>query len=115
MKKLIIAIAVAAAAILASSCTTVSNITVANSAVVDQANFTVVGPVSTTVKASYVFGIGGNKAKAAVEDAVIELTKKLGPNQGLAYITVVESNKVPLLPFVITKTFKVSGVIVQYQ
>lgn len=50
-----------------------------------------------------------------VEDAVIELTKKLGPNQGLAYITVVESNKVPLLPFVITKTFKVSGVIVQYQ
>jgi hypothetical protein len=27
----------------------------------------------------------------------------------------VESNKVPLLPFVITKTFKVSGVIVQYQ
>jgi len=115
MKKLFIIIAVALCALFVSSCSTVSNIQVTPSAVLDKANFHVVNTVSQDVSATYILGIGGGAKKAALEKAVAEMASKLGPNQALAYINVVESTKIPvLLPIYWTKTFKISAVVIQY-
>lgn len=114
MKKLLLILSVALGALLCSSCATTSFLNTTPSAVINQANFHVVGPIQKEISCKYIFGFGGEEKKLAMENAILEMTEELGPNQALAYINTVESYKVPIFPIVITNTTTISAVIIEY-
>ena len=114
MKKLFLILAVALGALLCNSCATTSFLETTPSAVISQANFHVVGPIQKEISCKYIFGFGGKEKKIAMENAIIEMSEELGPNQALAYINSVESYKVPVIPVVITNTTTISAVIIEY-
>ncbi len=100
--------------LLCSSCATSSRLSVANSATISQANFRIVRPISREYTAQYFFGIGGFKKATKLQAAIDDMTKELGPNQALAYINVVESNFIPLIPIIMSQTTHVSAEIIEY-
>ena len=114
MKKLLLILSVALGALLCGSCATTSFLNTTPSAVINQANFHVVGPIQKEISCKYIFGFGGEEKKLAMENAILEMTEELGPNQALAYINTVESYKVPIFPIVITNTTTISAVIIEY-
>lgn len=98
-----------------SSCATTSHLSVANSATITEANFHMVRPIQKEYTATYLIGFGGGAKARHLKDAITDMTRSLQPNQALAYINVVESNRIPiLLPVIITQTTTVSAVIIEY-
>lgn len=101
MKKTLLKIFVAVAAVFAlASCGVSSHLTTnANlnqtEVVLSQKNFHVVKNVEANTSATYVFGIGGLGKKALKDNAVAELTKKanLTGSQALVNVTVKSSSK----------------------
>jgi len=87
---------------------------VANSASISQANFHIVGPIQREYTATYILIFGGGSKKAALEHAIADMTRQLKPNQALAYINVVESSKIPIIPIIHTQTTHISATIIEY-
>lgn len=108
-------IVLALSAIFFSSCATTSHLTVANSATITEANFHMVRPIQKEFTATYIIGFGGSAKARRLKSAVAEMTKTLQPNQALAYINVVESNRIPIIfPIIITQTTTVSAIVIEY-
>lgn len=114
MKKLIFAVLMVLATLILSSCATTSHLSVANSATISEANFHIVGSIEREYTATYFLGMGGSAKEQAVQQAISSMVKTLEPNQALAYINVVESNWVPILPIIVTQTTHISATIIQY-
>lgn len=114
MRRSIIIILALLCTLLVSGCMTLSNLSVANSATISEANFHVVRPIEKEFTATYIICFGGEAKRKAVEKAVLEMTEELQPNQALAYINVVESNWIPIIPIVFKQTTHVSAVIIEY-
>ena len=112
-------IIIACSAILLSSCGATnylsSNMNLNNTAVVlSQANFRVVGTVSSAVSSTNVFGIGGLSRRALRENAIAELTKKanLTGSQALVNVSVHTSSKTIL--FIGNTRFTAQGTIIEF-
>ena len=114
MKKVLLSAAALLTLLFVSSCATTSHLTVANSATISEANFHVVRPISREYTATYFLGIGGTTKAYETQQAINSMVKELQPNQALAYINVVESNFIPLLPIIYTQTTHVSAIIIEY-
>lgn len=115
MKKSLLILSVMLCALFVSSCATFSNISATSPAVVSEANFHKVRSISREFPTTYVFGIfGGAERRAALERAIADMTDELGPNQALAYLNIVDSRQVPVIPIVVKVSTKVSAVIIEY-
>lgn len=114
MKRLTCITVIVVSIFLTSGCMTLSNLSVANSATISEANFHVVRPIEREFTATYFICFGGGAKRKAVEKAILEMTKELSPNQALAYINVVESNWIPIIPIIFEQTTHISAVIIEY-
>lgn len=91
-----------------------SQLSVANSATISEANFRIVDTIEREYTATYFLGLGGMSKEQALQQAIKDMVKQLGPNQALAYINVVESTWIPILPIFFTQTTHISATIIQY-
>jgi len=114
MKRFLSILLVACLALTVTGCATTSYMSVANSASISQANFHIVGPIQREYTATYILIFGGGSKKAALEHAIADMTRQLKPNQALAYINVVESSKIPIIPIIHTQTTHISATIIEY-
>lgn len=114
MQKLCFVIIATVISLSVTGCATTSYMPVANSATISQANFHVVGPIQREYTATYILIFGGGSKKAALEHAIADMTRQLKPNQALAYINVVESSKIPIIPIIHTQTTHISATIIEY-
>ena len=104
MKKILVKVVIAVAAVIMfASCGVSSHITAnANlnqtNVVLSQKNFHIVKTVEAEVSATYIFGIGGFSQKALKDNAVAKLTENAGltGSQALVNITFKSSNKMIL-------------------
>ena len=108
------AIALLTVLIISTSCVASSQLSVANSASITRVNFRRVKTVDREYKAVYFLGIGGFNKAEDLQTAIEEMTLELKPNQALAYINVVESSMVPIIPLVFTRTTYVSATVIEY-
>ena len=104
MKKLLIKVVMAVAAVImfascgvSSHLTSNANVNQTN-VVLSQKNFHVVKTVEAEVSATYIFGLGGFSKKALQDNAVAKLTDKAGltGSQALVNVTVKSSSKMIL-------------------
>lgn len=96
-----------------SSCATTGKLDVSlNGTVLNSANFEYVRPVTSIVKKTYVFGLGGGNAE---QQAIDDLRKNanLKQNQALTNYSVTTSRKV-IVGIVIIKTVTVSADIIEF-
>ena len=121
MKKVIVAIMCAVAAAMVSGCGIVNNATsnvnsIQTEVSLAQKNFAVVGTVSTDVKQSYVFGIGGLSKKALEQNAVAKLTEKANLSGSQALVNVVcQTNVKFFTPIYVKRTVIAKGTIVEFR
>lgn len=116
MKKLFLFAATVIAVLLVSSCATMSNLYVSNSVSLSQGNFEIVKPISRTIEGTRFFGFfGGALKKTALEGVIADMQKDLGPNQALAYINIVESNQIPIIPIVVRETCTINATVIQFK
>lgn len=73
-----------------------------------------VRPISREYTATYFLGIGGTNKAYETQQAINSMVKELKPNQALAYISVVESNLIPIIPIIYTQTTHISAIIIEY-
>ncbi len=114
-KNVVFILCMVLACIFLSSCATTSNLSVANSASLTQANFHKVGNITRSYTATYILGFGGSVKASRLKSAITSMTNECGPNQALAYVNVVESTKVPIIPIIVTQTTTVSAVVIEFE
>ena len=112
-------IIIACSAILLSSCGATnylsSNMNLNNTAVVlSQANFRVVGTVSSAVSSTNVFGIGGLSRRALRENAIAELTKKANLTGSQALVNVTVHNSTKAILFLTNVRFTAEGTVIEF-
>lgn len=91
-----------------------SNLSVANSATISRANFRIVRTIEKEYTATYFLGMGGVSKEKELRSAISDMTRELRPNQALAYINVVESTEIPIIPLIFTQTTYVSATVIEY-
>ena len=117
MKKFILILTVAIAALSLSSCCTINHISFEDSgARFEQRNFHVVNTVSKECSATYLFFVwGGSAMNSQLNKAIAEMSKDLRPNQALAFINVVDAVTLPLLlPIYFRVECQINATVIEY-
>lgn len=119
MKKIFLFITLAIIALSVSGCATASRFSFEDSgARFERANFHVVRTVSKECSSIYLFHvIGGSALKSELNKAVDEMSRELRPNQALAYVNVVKSFQLPVIPpfcFFSRVEYTINATIIEY-